>query len=308
MRELLAALAVGTPFVVGASVAPARDSDVVWEFHDPRIIESSGLVADDDLVVTVNDSGSGAVVYAVDRTTGRTVGTTTWAGDPEDTEALAPAGPGHVWVGDIGDNGRDRDSVTVTRVPYGRGTQAVAGESWTLTYPDGGAYDAEALLAHPRTGRLYVVTKGVLAGEVYAAPRKLGPGENLLRRMGTAPGMVTDGAFLDDEHLLLRGYGSADVLTFPGLDEVGSFDLPPQQQGEGLAVAPDGEVLVSSEGVRAPLLRVEVPPGVRRAMEGQAPDASEDGADPDPDPWPWLLGSALGVVAVVVLVRSLRPR
>lgn len=337
MRELLAALAVGTPFVVGASVAPEQDSHVVWVFEDPRIIESSGLVADDDLVVTVNDSGSDAVIYAVDRATGRTVGTTRWDADPDDTEALAPAGPGHVWVGDIGDNGRDRDSISVTRVPYGRGTQAVAGESWTLTYPDGGAHDAEALLAHPRTGRLYVVTKGILVGEVYAAPRKLGPGENPLRRMGTAPGMVTDGAFLDDEHLLLRGYGSADVLTFPGLDEVGSFDLPPQKQGEGLAVAPGGQVLVSSEGVRSPLLRVEVPPDLRRAMGEPAETAEESASSPPgpptspepapepspstpqdespaaddrdgPDPWRWVAGAAVAVCGTILLLRALRRR
>jgi hypothetical protein len=330
LRELLAALAVGTPFVVGASVAPERDADVVWTFDDARIVESSGLVADDDLVVTVNDSGSDAVVYAVDRATGRTVGTTTWDADPDDTEALAPAGPGHVWVGDIGDNARDRGSITVTRVPYGRGTQSVSGESWTLTYPAGASHDAEALLAHPRTGRLYVVTKGVLAGEVYAAPRKLRPGANRLRKMGTAPGMVTDGAFLDDEHVLLRGYGSADVLTFPGLDEVGSFALPPQQQGEGLAVAPDGEVLVSSEGMRSPLLRVEVPARLRSAMadsprpsatpgaspspepsasppQDESPPAGDDG-DGDGDPWRWVAAGAVAVCAGVLLLRSLRRR
>lgn len=329
MREVLAALAVGAPFVVGASVAPEQDAHVVWAFEDPRIVESSGLVADDDLVVTVNDSGDGARIFAVDRATGRTVGTTTWDADPDDIEALAPAGPGHVWVGDIGDNARSRDSVTVTRVPYGRGDRSVAGESWTLAYGDGGAYDAEALLAHPRTGRLYVVTKGVLVGGVWAAPRRLAAGENRMRKLGPAPGLVTDGAFLDEDHVLLRGYGSADVLTFPGLEEVGSFRLPRQQQGEGLAVAPDGRVLISSEGVRSPLLRVEVPARVRRAMEQatepttstpaspttepapsapaqQPSEAADEGTDAMP--WPWLVGGALGLVAVVVLLRSLRRR
>ena len=71
-------------------------------------------------MVTTNDSGDSGRVFAVDPATGDTVGTTSWSPAPEDVEALAPAGPGHVWVGDIGDNRRARDSVQVLRVPVGR--------------------------------------------------------------------------------------------------------------------------------------------------------------------------------------------
>jgi hypothetical protein len=113
---------------------------------------------------------------------------------------------------------------------------------------------------------------------------------------------------------------------------VGSFDLPAQRQGEGIAVAADGSVYLSSEGPRSPVLRVTLPPELRQVVSGDAV-ASPSSADPTPsgskaagapapgtvtdpaetetsgrDAWPWLVGGLLGVVALVVLLRALRPR
>jgi hypothetical protein len=326
LREALAAL-VAAPFLVGAALAPAGvDGEVLFRFTDPEIVESSGLVATADIVVTVNDSGDSARVFAVDPSSGDTVGVTTWPGDPVDVEALAPAPDGEVWVGDIGDNRESRSSVTVTRVAVGRSDADVAGSAYELVWP-GGARDAEALLAHPRTGRLFVVSKRVLGGEVFAAPSALSADRpNRLERIGDAPGLVTDGAFFPDgRHLVLRGYGIATVLAFPSLDPVGEFELPEQEQGEGIAVAPDGAVLLSSEGVRSEVLRVDVPPEVRQAMAPPAADPTpvpsaspgsglpagqvEDSSQPrlQRDPWPWVVGFLLFLAALVVLVRSLRP-
>ena len=135
MRDAFA-VAIAVPFLVGAALAPAdADRDVVFRFADPAIVESSGLTAAGGLVTTVNDSGDSARVFTVDARSGRTVGVTTWDADATDDEALAPAGDGEVWVGDIGDNAAARDEVTVTRVPVGRGDRSVAGESFRLVYP-----------------------------------------------------------------------------------------------------------------------------------------------------------------------------
>ena len=75
----------------------------VFSFQDPAIVESSGLVA---LATGLDDQRLGRHRPGVHRRRhhGETVGVTTWADDPVDVEALAPAGPGEVWVGDIGDN------------------------------------------------------------------------------------------------------------------------------------------------------------------------------------------------------------
>ena len=81
--------------------------------------------------------------------------------------------------------------------------------------------------------------------------------------------MATDGAFFPDgRHLIVRNYTQAAVYTFPDLAEVGSFTLPSQQQGEGIAVLADGSVLVSSEGQYSDVLRVELPAEIRVELAG----------------------------------------
>jgi hypothetical protein len=326
MRGSVLGLAVVAPFVVGLAVTPqAPHGTEVLRFDDPAIVEASDLVVDRGLFVTTNDSGDTGRVFVVDRR-GRTVGVTHWPDAPTDVEALAPAGPGAVWVGDIGDNLGRRPDVTITRVPVGRGDRTVHPVSYRLSYP-GGARDAETLVRDPRTGRLYVASKDVFGGTLYEVPRRLSPDRvNPLKRIGRVLPLATDGAFLPDgRHLMVRGYGSATVYAWPSLQPVASFDLPAQPQGEGIAVAADGSVYLSSEGARSAVLRVALPPGVRRVLGSAAnspsaspspslpptdltSSASADSGGSAHDVWPWLLGGVLGVCAVVVLVRSLRPR
>ena len=228
-------------------------ADFAWQ--DPAIVESSSLVVSNGLFVTANDSGDSGRVFTVDGS-GATVGVTSWASDPVDVEALAPASPTEVWVGDIGDNTASRPSVTVLRVPSGPGDRTVTPPAYTLVYPDG-AHDAEALLAAP-DGRLLVVSKELFGGAVYAAPRHLSASApNQLRKVTRPMGFVTDGAFFPDgRHYVLRDYGTAAVYTYPGNVRVASFRLPDQPQGEGIAVDADGWVHVSSEGAHSKVLRV----------------------------------------------------
>ena len=225
-----------------------------FTFQDPAIVESSGLVVSDGLFVTTNDSGDTGRVFTVDAT-GRTVGVTSWSLPPTDVEALAPASPSEVWVGDIGDNTASRPSVTVVRVPFGPGDRTVTPPAYSLVYPDG-AHDAEALLAAP-DGRLLVVTKELFGGTVYAAPKRLSPAHpNELEKVTRTMGVVTDGAFFPDgRHYVLRDYGTASVYTYPGHRKVASVRLPDQPQGEGIAVDADGWVHVSSEGAHSQVLR-----------------------------------------------------
>ncbi|WP_110180363.1 hypothetical protein [Nocardioides solisilvae] len=302
VRVWLGALVVATPFLVGATAGgPGPRGEVVTVLRDPEVVESSGLALVDGLLATVNDSGDSGRVFAVDPATGETVGTTRWAPDPVDVEALAPAGPGEVWVADVGDNLRARDAVEVLRVPLGRRAQQVDPPRWRLTWPDG-ARDAEALVVHPRTGRLHLVSKGVLGGELVAAPAVLAADRpNPLEPLAPVAGLVTDGAFWPDgRHLLLRSYDRLHVYSYPAVEKVADLPLPPQPQGEGLAVTPDGHVWVSTEGVGSEVLRVRLPAGVRRALDGPpaagpadgASDGASDGSSDEPGAgwWRRLLG------------------
>jgi hypothetical protein len=254
------------PFLLGAAAgAPDAAGRPVFRFADPEVVESSGLVvlpgprSGSGLVVTTNDSGDAGRVFTVDPATGATVGVTSWQAEPEDVEALAPAGPGHVWVADIGDNRHVRDSVEVLRVPVGRGERAVEPEAYELTYPDG-SHDAEALVRHPVTRQLFVITKGVFAGTVYAAPHRLRADRpNHLTEVGDAPGIVTDATFLPGGGgVVVRTYSAAHLAAFPSWQPVESWPLPDQDQGEGIALA-GSDLLVSTEGARSEVLRVGLP-------------------------------------------------
>ncbi|WP_182379164.1 WD40 repeat domain-containing protein [Nocardioides sp. WS12] len=314
-KLLLLALPFGIGFLMPGAAAEPVPGAVVFSYTDPDIVESSGLVARDDLVVTVNDSGDSNRIFTVDPTTGDTVGVTRWQGDARDIEALAPAGNGEVYVGDIGDNEAKRGEIEIARVPFGRGNQAVDAATYDLVYPDG-PHDAESLLVHPKTGQVFVVAKEFI-GRLYAAPEDLKEtGRNELTAVDEVLGIATDGAFFPDgEHLVLRNYGQAAVYTWPDLDRVAMVDLPSQQQGEGIAVSESGEVLIGSEGAHSEVLRVEVPidePTDESPAPTPTPDSSSEAvpvtAADDRSLWPWALGGVAGVAIIAVLLRSLRPR
>ncbi|MGH3445800.1 MAG: hypothetical protein ACRDPB_10535, partial [Nocardioidaceae bacterium] len=227
MRTALAAAAGAVVVLVGLAAPTQADpahgspllsgtggpvpSHQVCRFAGDRVIESSGLVDEGRLLLTVNDSGDGPYVYAIDRRTGRLVGVTTYSsGDVTDVESMAPGRGGTVWVGDTGDNRETRDQIAVYHVPpVGRGEHTVAAKRFALTYPDG-AHNAEAILVQPHSGRLFVVTKSVFGGTVYAAPESLSTSRtNRLSAFARVSGLVTDAAFFPDgKHVLLRTYGT----------------------------------------------------------------------------------------------------
>jgi len=315
VRELLVAL------LLPAALVAADDPAVELTFQDPEIIESSGLAVVGDWVVTTNDSGDSGRVFTVDES-GETVGVTRWAVDPVDVEALAPAGGSSVWVGDIGDNRGLRDSVRVAEVPVGPGERDVRAVSYELVYPDGGR-DAESLLVHPTTGRLYVATKEIFGGVLYAAPEELDPDRpNQLTEVGPVLSIASDAAFFPDgRHLVVRSYDQAVVYGFPSLQPVADLELPEQDQGEGLAVTADGDLLLSTEGQYADVLRFPLPADVHAALAEPTPTPAdpprtvsrEDRELPETtetqrSPWPWFLGGFAGLGIIVVLMRSLRRR
>ncbi len=287
LRAIMVALLLGISMVPVS--AAAADDGRVLVFRDHRITESSGLVDLGNVMVTTNDSGSRSKLYVVDQSTGHTIGVTDFHAKTVDVEALAPAGGRSVWVGDIGDNGTKRRSVSVYRVKVRAGARDVHPVRYRLVYPRG-ARNAESLFTD-RQGRLHVITKSIMGGTVYRAPLKLRAKKpNRLRRIGRVIDFATDAAMLrDKKHVIVRGPGRASVYTFPGLKRLGSFLLPRQRQGEGVSVGPGSRVRLSTEGARSSVLQVSIPAVIRQRMRpaSASPSASPSAtasASPSPSP------------------------
>lgn len=316
--RVLAGLVVA-PFLLGAAASPTTKEHVAFTIRDPAITEASALVPlTGGLFATTNDSGDSGRVFVLD-SSGATVGVTHWEAHPTDVESLAPAGDGAIWVGDTGGNIVARSRIEVARIPVGRGERTVSPTIYPLTYPDGG-HDAETLLCDPATGRLYVATKSVLGGFLYAAPEHLSAtGPNPLTKLGPVLGMATDGAFLPGgRYVIIRNYLTATVYAWPSMAPRTSFFLPPQPQGEGIGFAANGDLYVSSEGRDSQVLQVPLPPAVAAMVHpagtrtaspsagSTAPIATSE--QTHRSSWPWVVAGVVGLGVIGVLVRSARSR
>ncbi|GGP60955.1 hypothetical protein [Streptomyces abikoensis] len=293
-----------------------------FTIEDPRIKESSGLAASrahPGVYWTHNDSGDGPYVYAVDSRTGRTIARVTLDGvDARDVEAISLGPDGNIYLGDIGDNlGGTWPDVRVHRFPEPKeltGDITVTPTTYTVRYEDG-PRDAESLMVHPRTGRVYIVSKKQSGkGALYEAPEPLSAsGVNTFRRVADIDVWATDAAFSPDgTRLVVRGYFDARVYRWENgrpVKELGRPVVPLQRQGESVTFTPDGRTLMyGSEGARSKVVPIELGDellpdsvakrkGEDKAGAGQAADVGSDGG-----PHTLTLGAgALAVVAVAAL-------
>ncbi|MGW1731747.1 WD40 repeat domain-containing protein [Streptomyces sp. NPDC001999] len=286
-----AALLVLAGAAVTATPATADDgaADRSFTIEDPRITESSGLAASrahPGIYWTHNDSDDGPYVYAVDSRTGRTVATITMrgVGAPRDVEAISLGPDGNLYVGDIGDNlNGSWDHVWIYRFrePKVLKDATVRATQFDVKYADG-ARNAEALMVHPRTGRVYIASKNEDGGGLYEGPARLTTGRtNVFRRVGEVP-WVTDGTFSPDgKELVLRSYFSARGYAFEdgrlGADH--RVDAPLQGQAESVTYTADGSALMfGSEGARSEVVRVDVAGAHGNGSDSKSPSKDGGGA------------------------------
>ncbi|TXS43940.1 SdiA-regulated/phytase-like domain-containing protein [Streptomyces sp. OR43] len=259
-----------------AAVAPAvaddGDADRSFTIEDPRITESSGLAASrahPGIYWTHNDSDDGPYVFAVDSRTGKTVARITMkgVGAPRDVEAISLGPDGNLYVGDIGDNlNGSWDHVWIYRFPEPKELrdQVVRATQFDVKYADG-PRNAEALMVHPKTGRVYIASKNEDGGGLYEGPAKLTTGgDNVFRRVGEVP-WVTDGAFSPDgKELVLRSYFSARGYPFANgrLGKDYPVESPLLGQSESVTYTADGSALMyGSEGEQSDVVRVDLKKG-----------------------------------------------
>jgi hypothetical protein len=191
--------------------------------------------------------------------------------DWEDIASRQVGAHGILYVADIGDNDRVRDSITIYRVDEPElATGSVDAERFDLTFPRR-AFDAEAIVVEPDTEDLYVVTKDFAGrADVFVARGPLGS-TTTLEPVGSVrlagPLAVVTGASLDPtgERVILSTYASGYQLTLPEgepFDEIWSqepvrVDIGSRAQGEAVAYLRSGDIFSGSEGEGSPLYVVE---------------------------------------------------
>jgi hypothetical protein len=276
------------PPAAAASPAACRYAQTrrLAEVQDRAIKEGSALAASQrwpGVYWTLNDSGNPPIVFAVDEQ-GRARGTfQVDKAENVDWEALQ-VGPGRdggsaLYVGDIGDNDGRRRELAIYRVPEpepaAAGARAANGrtapaETFKIMYP-AGARDAEALLVHPTTGEILIVTKEIVGrAVVFRLPLPLDSRRTVtleriadldLARFGVRADVVTDAAVSPDgRRVTVRTYGSGLEYDVPEGAPLASiwgqtprvFRIDDPPQGEGISYRTDGSALLSiGEGLPA---------------------------------------------------------
>lgn len=300
MKPLLPALLL-LAFPALPSLAQEIDAaraEQVAVLKDKRINESSGIAASllaPGVFWTHNDSAGEPCLFAIDQS-GRTRAKVRLPDAVNfDWEDIASArgvdGRARLFVADTGDNLHVRPAITVYEIPEpalpeqaGKEILSEKPRRWHAKYPDG-RHDAEVLLVHPLTHRLYLVTKSTQGhSSVYAFPEQPGDESPILLEkltdlefpprvhLGKRPHdacMTTAGDFSPDATRLAIGtYSFIHEWTLKPADSLKQLserparliELPVLPQMEALCYGADGHTLwFTSERLPTPLLRIQRP-------------------------------------------------
>lgn len=270
---------VPEPKNVESRAAAPSPVDVIAQLSDPAIVELSGLAAshrNPGIVWAHNDSSDTPRLFAI-ASTGATAAVLKVEGaQAADWEDLAigpgPDGRSTLFIGDIGDNLRVRPELTVYRVLeplVTRGDDMTAtAESLDFTLP-GGARDCEALLRDPLSNRLYLISKESEGPSVIFSADALAPDRTkvemqevgrLKLALVTAGDMSFDGTRIalrtpsvvaewvrDREETVEQALSRAPTRVIEVADPA----------GEALAYGMDASILLSREGPKPPMQRIE---------------------------------------------------
>ncbi|MFE9769855.1 WD40 repeat domain-containing protein [Streptomyces sp. NPDC005808] len=308
--------------LMGALAAPAfaADGDEGFTIKDPRITESSGLAASRQhpgIYWTHNDQDTGAYLYAVDSRTGETVATITMTGvgTPRDVEAISIGPDNQIYVGDIGDNdGVVWDYVWVYQLPEPKELkdQTIRTTQYVVKYSDG-PRDAESLVVHPKTGRVYIIDKQEDGGHLYEGSAELSAsGTNVFKPVVAVDLWATDAAFSPDgTRLAVRGYfgGIAYDWNDGKIEKLERISVP-LGQGESVSYSTDGtKLMLGMEGAGSAVVAEDAPGDAGEASESPSGSGSSaaEGGDGDSDGFKvGALAIAIGLVVVIGFKRLLR--
>jgi len=316
---LLMMLVLAPAGPAAASTAP----DVMCEFTDLRLSEISGMAPSAlhrGVMWVHNDSGDDAKLYALKLNDCSIEGELSLQGvSARDFEGLAagvdPKGRPVLWVGDIGDNRDSWSDVSIYQIrePKKLGNTSAQVIRYRFTYDDR-PHNAETILADPQSQQIWIVTKQLASGSIYALPKKMKKsGINIAEKIGSASGLITDGAMKPDgSGFVLRDYFDTQFFNGrPAGELVQDIELPAQPQGEAIAWLPgENAVVIASEGDNR-LLRVPGPSVVapsRSPEPEQTPEQTPAAVQGQSINYVTLVGVVSGVIVLVTGLISIRKR
>lgn len=242
---VLPVTAQGDDFTVSGQMAMtglAADTarDVYWGTTSPNVSELVALDA-----------------------TGKVSMKMTFAQPVTDVQAVSCRG-GAVYVGDIGDAQKQRESIQVLRIASPGDGQRKA-SVYTFTYPDG-PQDAAAMMVSPK-GNIYIATRGDNPGLYRPSRTPYNGAEITLRRVADIPAGVTDGTFLaDGARIALRGEAGVHVIDAYSFDAIALGQVPGQVPGDALTLSLDSRELMAGQGGAQPsVVAMPIPTGFQSA-------------------------------------------
>lgn len=256
--------------VTSATCLRCEPAKAIGRLTSEDMDETSGLVASrvrDGVYFAHNDSGDKARFFAVDEQ-GTRLATYVYSTDKvRDCEDLGSgpcadgSGMSCLYLGDIGDNLKLRDEVSVYRVhePDTFADATVPSDRLRFVYPDG-AHNAETLLVHPTSGVITIVSKEHKeASGIYEASPPFTPGaRTALRRVGSIASPAgskrfTGASVRAGEGILLRTYTHAYFVPFLSGQSVAealaaplcSLPVRREETGEAIAWRRDGSGFIT---------------------------------------------------------------
>ncbi|MCP4809192.1 MAG: hypothetical protein GY913_12745 [Proteobacteria bacterium] len=263
------------------------DTEILGQTNDEELNEISGVVdspLNDGILWVHNDAGDDPRLFALsyDGAIRSVVDLSIARGDLEDIGRGEVDGVPSLFVGDIGDNGRDNTAIwvhvvaepTVDATQERTETELTPTATLTLTYPEGVAEDAESLFVDPVTGDLFIVTKdssGISNVYTKAAPHSTSETElELVTTLDFSSeplsGSLTTAATIspDGSQIIVRTYRQQAYLWERGEGSVGSafagvpceINMPTEPQSESIGFSVDGTSLFTvSERTEVPINR-----------------------------------------------------
>ncbi len=333
---LLVAVVFATPAAADDSQVPPVDvtPEVLCVPDDPALTELSGLTVTGGRLFATPDAGADERIVELDSDCA-VLQRIPAPVDPYDVEDMSVGPDGRLWLADLGDNSRSRETVALISVDPDSGT----GDLYRFRYPDG-PQDAETLLVSQQ-GVPVIVTKSLFgpsgiyrpAGNLTTADLE-SPGPTDLERIGTlalgptdTPGgpipgasssMITGGAVSEDGTVAaVRTYTDVYLFHAPDRDIAAALSSGPdlriavagEPQGEAIAFTSDGDLLTASEATSEfaamPPIRV-----LRGVTDNFVADTSDGAGDEETSTavLPVAGGVAVAIAVLAAAVVTLRRR